>query len=43
MSKFTPEQFQDYLKKIREMAEGPFEKWNQKWSRPTGFLSVFLT
>ena len=36
MSKLTPEQFEAYLKKIRALAEGPFEEMQkEEWKSPT--------
>ena len=42
MSKFTPEQFQDYLKKIREMAEGPFEEMEPEVEQTDRFPQRFF-
>ncbi len=42
MSKLTPEQFQAYLKQIREMAEGPFERMEVEVEKTNKFPQEFF-
>lgn len=42
MSKFTPEQFQEYLKKIRALAEGPFEEMEPEVEQTDRFPQRFF-
>lgn len=42
MSKFTPEQFQEYLKKIRALAEGPFEEMEPEVEQTDRFSQRFF-
>lgn len=42
MGKFTPEQFQGYLKKIRDLAEGPFEALEPEVEKTDRFPEAFF-
>ena len=42
MSKLTKEEFQAYLKQIRELAEGPLEEIQKEVDREQ-FIPLFLT